>query len=349
MKRRKPPGGPPTGLAPLSWFGRNSGAPRPPGWDQLFSQPPPRDGDPAPSGTGGIDFDAVGERAARTEWQAAHTAWLTVNHLTATHADMDAWWSHPDRDRLPMPGVIEWQKRISEQYGRNPGYYPQPLDARAAQQIEYLRQENQALRQARQGDAARLTWLEDQFARIADALSASDAKRSELARYIDQRDQWLSEQAAAIAKQKEEISQLTTANTQQQRQIERARTETARLEAEITDKDTANGRLKESTAQLETMIRNLRYDVQSKDAAIRILETARKALPPADTGAELALLNHQQVAAWKDDLIAALTAENLELRALIARLSQRNARLTGLGTGDGTSELPSISTSVDSP
>jgi chromosome segregation ATPase len=250
-----------------------------------------------------------------------------------------------------MPGVIEWQRRIGEQYGRNSGYYTAPLDARAAQEIQALRQENQALRQARQSDAERLAWSEDQLTRVAGDLSDSAAKSAELAGYIDRQNQRFSEQAAAIAEQKAENGQLSTANSQQQAQIERARAETARLKEQVTDKDAANGRLRESVTQLETMIRNLRYTAQNKDAAIRALETAaRKALPPAaDPGAELAFRDQQQIAAWKDDLIAALTAENLELRALAARLHQRNERLTCLGAGDGTPEPAAISITVDSP
>src|SRR5262245_11705179 len=114
--------------------------------------PIPEPGTPAPA-PGAIDFTALNERAARTEWQGTHMAWLNANGLSWTHDAINAWYSRPDRDRPPMPGVIAWQRRISQHYSRNPDRYAPPLDARAAREIQALRQENQALRQARQGDA----------------------------------------------------------------------------------------------------------------------------------------------------------------------------------------------------
>lgn len=305
MKRRKLPD-PRPGWA-RNWANRPDSGPE---WARNGDRMPiPAPGTPAPSGDGGIDFGGLNERAARREWEHAHITWLNANGLAYSEADLDAWWARPDRDQVPMPGVLQWQQRISGYRSGAYGSYGgsgQPLDASAAQHIQALQQEITALQQARQSDAARLAWYENALTRAAYEIADTNAQRDELTAYIDRQNQRENEQAAAIAEQRKDA---------------------ARLKEQVTERDAVNGRLKETAAQLETANRNLRYDVQAKAAAIAQLETAaRTALPPADTGIERALRSHEEVAAWHAVLIRELKDEVSKLRRQVAWLRDRNDR-----------------------
>jgi chromosome segregation ATPase len=267
------------------------------------------------------------------EWQLAHKAWLAGNGLSWTDEQLDRWYSDLDRDQLPLPGVIEWQKRIGEQYGRQSGYYNTPLDARAARQIQALQQENQALRQAREGDAARIAWAEDQAARMAGNLADTSTRRDELAARLYRQQQREGEQAAALAELKDEVARLSTANSQLQGQAERARTETGRLKEEITEKSADNGRLRESNGRLEAYNRHLNHTMQYKDSVIEQTKAAASQAQAEGAGTGHALRTLQQLAAWQQEIIAGLEAEKQELAVLVADLQGRVDRLARSITG----------------
>jgi hypothetical protein len=141
MKRKKPP----KGGSPQD-FGQVSGAP-PPGFEERWSGYRPQPGDPAPA-AGALGALGLGSHVDRERqaWEASHVAWLNANGLAWTPDELRSWYDNPDRDRLPMPGVLEWQKRISQQHswradviGVEPAYrvpVPVPaLDASAAREV----------------------------------------------------------------------------------------------------------------------------------------------------------------------------------------------------------------------
>ncbi|MBO0802197.1 MAG: hypothetical protein J2P25_03865 [Nocardiopsaceae bacterium] len=332
MRRKKPPkGGPPEG------FGRLSGVP-PPGWEE-WSGYRPRPGDLAPA-AGALDFTPHVARQQRRAWETAHIAWLNANGLTWTYEELAAWYDNPDRDRLPMPGVLEWQRRIGQQYsllddvaGVQPAHRATgpALDAAAAQEI-------QALRQAREADAERIRWLEHAITQAADDLSDSAARRAELADCIARQQEAIRDQAAHIQQQaataeqnKTETGQLNRVIGQKDDEIRCHQADAARLNTAIADKDADAERLQADITRLETANRQLESRIRRGGRAIRELEApAAQAPPPAeDTGVQLALRNHEQVARWQADLIRDLKADNQKLRDQVAQLQARNDRLSG--------------------
>lgn len=304
-------------------------------------------GDPAPA-AGALDFTRHAVRQQRRAWEASHIAWLNANGLTWTYEELQAWYDHPDRDRLPMPGVLEWQRRIGQQYSlradatgiqsAHPASGP-VLDAAAAQEI-------QQLRQARDAGAERIKWLEQALTRAANDLSDSGAKRAEFADYIERQDETIRAQAARIQRQaaaaeqdKTEIGQLNRAIGEKDAEICRHQTDIARLNAAIRDRDTDAERLRAAVTQHETAERQLTASIRRKDDEIRELETAAAPAPLlGGTGAELALRNHEQVVRWQADLISDLKADVQRLRDQVARLQARNCRLSGRTAENGTAD-----------
>jgi DNA repair exonuclease SbcCD ATPase subunit len=294
-----------------------SGAP-PPGREEQWSERRPRPGDFAPA-PGALDFRPHVERQQHREWQAAHIAWLNANGLTWSYEELGQWWDHPDRDRLPMPGVLEWQQRISQQYSMQ-AEVVQPanpatnsaLDAAAAR-------EAQELRQAREADAERIAWLENAVTRAAMELSDSAARRAELVDHIGRQDDTIRAHVAEARRLDTEIQEHKQA---------------------IAEKDAAAERLGAAITQLETANRQLTASIRGKETQVRELETtAAQAPPPGDSGALLALRNHEQVARWQADLISDLKAEVQKLRDQVAQLQDRNDGLSDrLLAGDGLAD-----------
>jgi peptidoglycan hydrolase CwlO-like protein len=320
-----------------------SGAPAP-GGEEQWSERRPRPGDLAPA-PGALDFRPHVERQQHREWEAAHIAWLNANGLTWSYEELGQWWDHPDRDRLPMPGMLEWQQRISQQYsvhadviGVQPAYPATvpALDAASARQARELRQ-------AREADAERIAWLENAVTRAATELSDSAARRAELVDHIGRQDDTIrahvaearrldteiQEHRQAIAEKDAEIARQANVIRQKDAAINRHQDDADKLTAAMHAKDDFAERLGAAITQLETANRQLTARIRGKEDQIRELETsAAQAAPPGESGALLALRNHEQVARWQADLISDLRAGVQKLRDQVAELQDRNDRLS---------------------
>lgn len=245
----------------LAWARNWDTRPDPrPGWGR-DDGPFPLPGTPAPANTGEIDFVALHERTARREWENAHVTWLTENGLACSQADLDSWWTDPDHDQVPMPGVLQWQQRIAGYYGSSPG---QPLDATAAKQIRALQQQVQELQQARQGDAARITWAEAQYARVSGDLADTAARHDE--------------QAAAIAGQKKEAAQLKETNRQLEGTVHSLNIDIARKNAAIRKLETDTLRAASAAAATERALATHQELVAWQEALITQLQGEKQEL-----------------------------------------------------------------------
>lgn len=297
-------------MPPTGWEGSWSGFPRP--------------GDPAPS-LDAMDTGSCFDRD-RHAWEVSHVAWLNANGLSCTAEELRAWYDNPDRDHLPMPGVLQWQQRISQQYswraaviGVEPAHRSTgpALDAAAAQ-------EAQELRQARDADAERITWLENALSQAAEKLSDSRAKGAALADYIARQEETIrdqarhiQQQAATIEQRATEIGQLNHTVRQKDAEIQRCRADAARLNSIIVEKIGVAGRLEARIGELNATIRR-------QDAAIEGLrseallrrnrapdERARDLEPPGP--------DEDRVTGQVVTQVRALEAENERLRRRLAR------------------------------
>jgi hypothetical protein len=279
----------------------------------MWGEHHPKPGDLAPN-SNAIDFTPHVQREQRRAWEASQAAWLNANGLTWTPDELRAWWDSPDRDRLPMPGVLQWQQRISQQHslraeviGVQPAYPSTGpvLDAAAAR-------ETHELRQARDADAERITWLEDRLTQAASDLSDSAAKRAALADYVSRQEDIIREQAAlnqqqaaAIEQDKASIAQLNRTIGQHKAEAQRhdADADAARLNTAITDKDAE--------------IRELKATVTA----------ARKQALAPDAESSPELRHHEQTAAQQADMIRDLKSDNQRLRERADHAEERVDRL----------------------
>lgn len=263
-------------------------------------------------------------------------AWLDANHLGYTREELRAWFDHPARDRIPMPGVIEWRQRQA-----------------AGQDWQALAHGDLAGAESPDPNVARIAWLEHSIAQASEELAQRDAERDRLTRKAAQQEQTIREQAAMIEQKLSAIEQQARSLQQKDAEAEQYQNATARLNATIADKNTEIERHQETArklkdglaakdeaaGQLAVRITELRAAVTAKDAAIdqlkaeiTQLKTAADRAPARtpNTGApdplELLLQHEEKLGRQMTAHIRGLETENELLRRQLARSEDRANR-----------------------
>lgn len=304
MRRKKPPSDPGISQPSLRQF-----------------PPPPESGDPAP-GIDAIHIRAEAERE-RQEWEVGHAAWLTVNGLTCGPGEFRAWYENPNRDRIPMPGVLEWQRRQlarrdlrAAALGVEPAY--RDLDPVAQAVSAAAARDLRELQQAREADAERIARLESALAQAASDFSADAAERARLADHV--------------ARQEEIIQQQRADAGQRDAEIERQRAAASELKAKIARKDAEVRKLQATISRLESEIQRKDGEAGRKDAAIRELTVKARQLqeqaqdagtPPEGPPAG----HHERTATRQAARIDGLETENRYFRDRVGQLESENERL----------------------
>lgn len=272
-----------------------SGFPPPSAWDQTPEDwRPPVPGEIIPAGNSGLTFRPPGE-TKRQIWEARHTAWLEENGLSYAPEQLRAWWETPGRDNIPMPGLMEYQRRLIAQECTLEGMLGQARDGGPAQDPRV--------------SAERVEWLENALTRAAAELAEGGAERDRLTSQVARQEEIVRQQAALIEQHKADTG--------------RHRAEIGRLKAAADESRSELAKKDAATARQKSTIDELNAAIKAKDSEIE-RQAAVAGRQRVAAGEWRAVIDRQET--QLGEKAAEIERKNAEIERLESELDQRRVQ-----------------------